>query len=66
MGRVRRGGYIIKWFVGDHSPHHIHVETETGKLLGRFDLEKMKGMAGWQAEQKLIRIVRELQREGRL
>jgi hypothetical protein len=42
------------------------VETETGKLLGRFDLEKMKGMAGWRAEQKLVRIVRELQREGRL
>ena len=66
MGRVRRGGYIIKWFVSDHSPRHIHVETERGKLLGRFDLEKMKGMAGWQAEQKLIRIVKELQREGRL
>ena len=66
MGRVRRGGYIIKWFVGDHAPRHIHVETEGGKLLGRFDLEKMKGMAGWHAEQKLIRIVKELQREGRL
>ena len=20
MGRIRRGGYIIKWFIGDHPP----------------------------------------------
>jgi Domain of unknown function (DUF4160) len=66
VGRVRRGGYIIKWFIGDHPPRHIHVETETGKLLGRFSLETMKGMAGWQADQKLVRIIKELRREKRL
>ena len=48
MGRVRRGGYIIKWFVGDHAPRHVHVERESGELVGRLDLERMTGMEGWQ------------------
>jgi hypothetical protein len=33
MGRVRRGGYIIKWFIGDHPPRHVHVERKTASLL---------------------------------
>ena len=63
MGRVRRGGYIIKWFIGDHPPRHLHVETESGKLLGRFDLETMTPMHDWQASRKLIRIIEEIRRE---
>lgn len=66
MGKVRRGGSIIKWFIGDHPPRHVHVEKETGKLLGRFNLETMAGMEGWQAERKLVRIIEDLIREGRL
>lgn len=66
MGRVRRGGYIIKWFIGDHSPRHVHVEKETGRLLGRFNLETMAGMEDWQAERKLVKIIEDLIREGRL
>ena len=66
MGKVRRGGYIIKWFIGDHSPRHVHIERETGRLLGRFNLETMAGMAGWQADRKLVKIIEDLIREGRL
>lgn len=66
MGKVRRGGYIIKWFIGDHPPRHVHVEKETGKLLGRFSLETMQEMGDWQADRKLVRIVEDLIREGRL
>jgi hypothetical protein len=66
MGKVRRGGYIIKWFIGDHEPRHVHIETETGKLMGRFNLETMTGMAGWQAPRKLVKVIEDLQREGRL
>jgi len=50
MGRVRRGGYIIKWFIGDHPPRHLHVERENGELIGRLDLERMTGMEGWQPD----------------
>jgi hypothetical protein len=38
----------------------------TEKLLGRFNLETMSGMAGWQPPRKLLKIIEELQREGRL
>ena len=42
MGRVRRGGYIIKWFIGDHAPRHVHVDREGGELVGRFGEELAK------------------------
>jgi hypothetical protein len=66
MGRVRRGGYIIKWFIGDHAPRHVHVERESGELVGRLDLERMTGMEGWQPDRKLLQIIEELRRKGRL
>jgi hypothetical protein len=66
MGRVRRGGFIIKWFIGDHPPRHCHVETESGKLIGRLNLETMEGLEGWHPNKKLLKIIEDLQREGRL
>ena len=66
MGKVRRGGYIIKWFVGDHSPRHVHVCDSDEKLIGRLSLETLTGLAGWQPGKKLLQIIAELQREGRL
>ena len=66
MGKIRRGGYIIKWFIGDHAPRHVHIEKENGKLLGRFNLETNTGMAGWQAARNLVKIIEDLRREGRL
>jgi hypothetical protein len=49
-GRIRRGGYIIKWFIGDHPPRHVHIERENGELIGRLDLERMTGMEGCRIE----------------
>ena len=66
MGRIRRGGYIITWFIGDHEPRHVHVETAHGKLIGRLDLRTRRGMEHWQPDKKLLRIIEELEREGRL
>lgn len=25
MGRKKRGGYLIEWWIGDHLPKHVHV-----------------------------------------
>ncbi len=66
MGRVRRGGYIITWYIGDHQPPHVHVETDKGRLIGRFDLRTRRGMEGWQPDKKLLKVIAELEREGRI
>lgn len=66
MGRIRRGGYIITWFIGDHEPRHVHVETANGKLIGRLDLATRRGLEDWQPDKKLLRIIEELERAGRL
>jgi hypothetical protein len=66
MGRIRRSGYIISWFVGDHQPRHLHVQTDDGRLLGRFDLETRRAMEGWKPDRKLLQVIAALEREGRI
>jgi hypothetical protein len=66
MGRVRRGGYIFEWWVGDHPPRHIHVSDDNGKILGRIGLDPIEPVDEWQPSRKVIEIVQELQREDRL
>jgi hypothetical protein len=46
MGKIRRGGYILEWFIGDHTPRHIHVYDSKRKFIGRLDLDRMVGVEG--------------------
>lgn len=66
MGKIRRGGYIIEWFIGDHQPRHVHVYNNQRKLLGRFDVDRMVSVEGWTPDRKLLTVVAELKAEGRL
>ncbi len=66
MGKVRRGGYIIVWWVGDHEPRHVHVKDAKGKKLGRLDIDAMRGLEGWNPDRKLVKVIEELKSEGRL
>ncbi len=66
MGLIRRGGYIIIWWKGDHPPLHVHVRTQSGKKIGRLNLTTLRGIEGWKPEAKLVKIIQELQKEGRL
>jgi hypothetical protein len=66
MGRIRRGGFIITWFAGDHPPRHVHVETDKGELVGRLNLETRRGMEGWQPSRKLLQVIESLERDRRL
>ena len=66
MGKVRRGGYVFMWWMGDHEPRHIHVFDKNGKLITRVDLETMQPMDIPKIERKVLELIRELQREGRL
>src|SRR4051812_32427997 len=38
MGRIRRGGYVFEWWIGDQPPRHIHVSDADGRLPGRVRL----------------------------
>lgn len=66
MGRIRRGGYVFEWFIGDHEPRHVHVYDSKGRFLGRFDMEAMGGVGDWRPTKKLVGLVVELRQEGRL
>ena len=66
MGRIRRGGYIFEWWIGDHAPRHIHVSEDNGKILGRLALDPIEALDEWQPSGKIIAIIEELQREQRL
>ena len=66
MGRIRRHGYVIEWFIGDHVPRHIHVYDSKGRFLGRLDVGRLKGIEGWKPTKKLIKVVQSLKAEGRL
>lgn len=66
MGKIRRGGYVLEWFIGDHEPHHIHVYDSKRRLIGRLDLERMTGVEGWTPDRKLLKLIADLKNEGRL
>jgi hypothetical protein len=66
MGKVRRGGYMFMWWIGDHPPRHIHVFDKNGRLITRVNLETMQAMDIPKIERKVLELIQELQREGRL
>ncbi|MGH7952355.1 MAG: hypothetical protein ACREFE_10605 [Limisphaerales bacterium] len=66
MGKVRRGGYIFEWWIGDHPPRHVHISDSDGKLLGRVALENMQSLDDWKPPRKVVEIIQQLQTEKRL
>jgi len=66
MGRIRRGGYIFEWWIGDHPPRHVHVSDSDGILLGRVNLKTKEPIDDWNPPRKVLQIIDDLMREGRL
>ena len=66
MGRIRRGGYIFEWWMGDHLPQHVHVSDSEGNLLGRVSVETLQPLDDWKPPRKVVEIIRQLVTEGRL
>jgi len=64
MPRIRRGGYIFLGWVGDHVPRHVHVYRD-GKLVLKWNLERSVPMSG-RASRRIVDLIHDLQREGRL
>ena len=66
MGKVRRGGYLFLWWIGDHNPRHVHVFDNHGRLITRVNIATMQPMDIPKIERKILELIRELKREGRL
>ena len=66
MGKVRRGGYIFEWWIGDHAPRHIHISDSNGELLGRVAVDTGASLDAWTPPKKVLDILRQLRDEGRL
>jgi hypothetical protein len=66
MGRIRRGGYVIVWWIGDHKPRHVHVYDGNEEFLGRVEIPTGEPMDTWKPSRKVLKIISELIKEGRL
>ena len=66
MGKIRRSGYVLEWFIGDHEPRHIHVYDGKRRFIGRLDVERMTGVEDWTPDRKLMKLIADLKNEGRL
>lgn len=64
MTKIRRGGYEFQTWVGDHEPRHVHV-YRAGELVARWNLATGRPWSG-RVNRKIVRLIRELQAEGRL
>ena len=64
MGKIRRGGYVFITYKGDHYPRHVHVFRD-GKEVAKWNLEAWVLMSG-SMNSKLLKLLRELVREGKL
>jgi hypothetical protein len=64
MGKIRRGSYVFVSWIGDHAPRHVHVYRDK-KLVVKWDLEHRVAMRG-RATKKILRLIAELESEGRL
>jgi hypothetical protein len=62
VAKIRRAGYILVSWKGDHSPRHVHVYRD-GEFVLKWDLEAQRLMSGT-ATRRVVRIIEELEEEG--
>ena len=64
MGKIRRGNYVFLAWTGDHGPRHVHVYRDK-KLVLKWDRDHGVAMKG-KATTRILRLIAELEAEGRL
>lgn len=64
MGRIRRGGYLIDWWIGDHEPKHVHV-YRGGRLVAKVEVPSLLVLTG-KVNRRLRKILLELVNEGKI
>lgn len=65
MGRIRRGGYLFEFWVGDHPPRHVHVLKDR-KLLAKVELDERFTLMEGRINRRIREILKELVKEGLL
>ncbi len=63
MGRIRRGGFIFDFWVGDHPPRHVHVLKDR-KLIARVELDDNLTVMEGKITRRIRNILKALVREG--
>lgn len=61
VGKIWRGNYVFLFYVGDHTPRHVHVYRER-KLVVKWDLENRQAMKG-HATPRILELIAELEAE---
>ena len=64
MGREKRGGYIIEWWMGDHDPKHVHVYKD-GREVAKVVIPSLRLLSG-KMNKKLKKIIKELLKENKI
>lgn len=65
MGRVRRGGYIFDYWIGDHLPRHVHVLKDR-KLIAKVELDECFTVMEGKINRRIREILAELVKEGKI
>lgn len=61
MGRIKRGGYFMEWWVGDHLPKHIHIYWQD-KPYAKVQIPGMRlkwGRMNRRLKKILLRLIKE-------
>jgi hypothetical protein len=64
MGRVKRAGYIIEWWMGDHLPKHVHV-YKNGREIAKVEISGLLVLKG-RINARLMKILQALIDEGEI
>jgi hypothetical protein len=61
VGRIRRGGFVVVTWKGDHSPRHVYVYRD-GKLVVKWNLDDRVPMKG-RPTARVLQLIDELEAE---
>ena len=62
LGKIRRGGFVLLTWKGDHGPRHVHVYRNR-RLILKWDLENQKPLCGT-VSRRIRALIERLEAEG--
>ena len=65
MGRIRRGGYIFEYWIGDHPPRHVHIFKDR-KFIAKVELDENLTVMNGYVSRHLREIIKSLIEAGLL